>query len=430
MTNCKRVPLVIAVTLAAMFGTLLLMESLASIVLASPDDLFASDTGSGTACTQGSPCDLQTALGQATDGDTIYVAGGTYTDTTGAVVDVTKSITLYGGWDGTTTAPVVRDPDTYPTTLDGEGSRRAVRINGNYTVTLDGLELFNGSGGTDGGGLYVRNARVVVSGCQIYSNTAQYGGGVYLEYSDDAVLMGNQVFLNWSTTRGGGIYSGDSLTATLTGNDIYSNTCTSGSEAGGGVFVAYGHGTSLVENDIFHNTAPSGYGGGVHFYHSDNVVLTDNSFYGNEADDNGGGIYLNNSHTATLSYNDVFSNAASYGGGVHVQASDNVTLTENAIYSNTANQYYGGGVYLEDSDGVRLDGNDILSNTAVFRGGGVCLEDSDNVTLTSNTIVSNTAAWGGGVCLFPDTDSSSASLSRSKFHNLGAAGATISRTQP
>ena len=42
-------------------------------------------------CSQATPCDLQTALGLASDGNTIYVAAGTYTGAGGAAVTVTKS---------------------------------------------------------------------------------------------------------------------------------------------------------------------------------------------------------------------------------------------------------------------------------------------------------------------------------------------------
>lgn len=42
---------------------------------------FVTPTGSGSACTQSTPCALQTALDLATDGDTIYVAEGTYAGT-------------------------------------------------------------------------------------------------------------------------------------------------------------------------------------------------------------------------------------------------------------------------------------------------------------------------------------------------------------
>ena len=91
-------------------GMFLLLMGAPQIARAAPGDLFVTPTGSGD-CSQASPCALQTALSTATNGDTIYIAGGTYNGAGAAVITVTKSITLYGGWDGATTIPPVRDPD-------------------------------------------------------------------------------------------------------------------------------------------------------------------------------------------------------------------------------------------------------------------------------------------------------------------------------
>jgi len=125
-------------------GLFLLLNGTPQIARAAPGDLFVSPTGGGTACSQANPCDLQTALSTATDGDTIYIAEGTYIGSGGAVVTVTQSITLYGGWEGTTTTPPVRDPVAHPTTLDGKGARRVVYIAGPATVTVDGLTIAKG----------------------------------------------------------------------------------------------------------------------------------------------------------------------------------------------------------------------------------------------------------------------------------------------
>jgi hypothetical protein len=117
-------------------GLFLLLNGTSQVARADPGDLFVTHGGSGD-CSQATPCDLQTALGSVSDGNTIYVAADTCTGAGGAVVTVTKSITLYGGWDGTTTTPPVRDPDAHPTTLDGEGVRRVVYISESISPTLD-----------------------------------------------------------------------------------------------------------------------------------------------------------------------------------------------------------------------------------------------------------------------------------------------------
>ncbi|HID90088.1 MAG TPA: hypothetical protein EYP52_10350, partial [Anaerolineae bacterium] len=135
---------------------------------ADPGLFFVKPDGTGTDCSQTNPCSLQEALSQAADGDTIYLAQGTYAGTGLAVISIYNDTTLLGGWDGTTTTPPVRDPHTYTTTLDGEGQRQVVYISGGDTV-LDGLWLTNGSGFL-GGGVYAANAQVVISGCHIFSN--------------------------------------------------------------------------------------------------------------------------------------------------------------------------------------------------------------------------------------------------------------------
>ncbi len=128
MKLSKYKPMVFSLAIGGLLlvGLLLLLSVPPQTVRADPGNLFVTPTGSGTACTQAQPCALQTALAQAASGDDIYLAAGTYTGTGDAVVTIVNSIGLYGGWDGTTTTPPVRDPDAYPTILDGEGARRVV----------------------------------------------------------------------------------------------------------------------------------------------------------------------------------------------------------------------------------------------------------------------------------------------------------------
>jgi parallel beta-helix repeat protein len=47
-------------------------------------------------------------------------------------------------------------------------------------------------------GMYVESARGTITGCHIYSNTAERGGGMYLAYSS-VTLDGNTVTTNTAT---------------------------------------------------------------------------------------------------------------------------------------------------------------------------------------------------------------------------------------
>jgi len=376
----QRLCAALGVGLLALAGLLLLLSLQPTPALADPGTLFVKPDGTGTACTQDNPCSLQTALTQAADGDTIYVATGTYTGTGAAVITVTKSITLYGGWDGTTATPVVRDLETYPTTLDGENARRVVYISGNIIPTVDGFIITRGDatglgGGPYGrdasGGVYIFQAEAVIRNCKIYTNTGSTvgpgnGGGLYL-YQSNALLEGNTVQGNIASTAtwgsGGGLllwYSD----ATLEGNIIVTNTA---------------------------STASSGYGGGVYLYHQSDATLEGNTIVGNSANTRGGGLYLDNCKPV-LEGNAIVNNTSNQGGGLYFTNSD-ATLDGNTIISNTSNQ--GGGLYFNYSDAT-LTNTVVADNRANNAGSGLYVR-SASPRLLHTTIARNTGGDGSGV---------------------------------
>ena len=121
--KCERLVFSLAIGGLLLLGLFALLHGTFQVASADPGLLFVKPGGSGD-CSQVNPCSFQTALGSAANGDTIYVAQGIYTGAGAAVVTVTQSITLYGGWNGSPTGPVVRDPALYLSTLDGENARR------------------------------------------------------------------------------------------------------------------------------------------------------------------------------------------------------------------------------------------------------------------------------------------------------------------
>jgi parallel beta-helix repeat protein len=380
-------------------------------VLADPGDLFVTTDGSGTACTQDTPCALQTALAQATGGDTIYVAQGTYTGTGAAVVTVTQSITLYGGWDGSPTGDVVRDLDTYPTTLDGENARRGVYISEGITPTLDGFIVTRGNatglGGTpydqdDGGGVYSEDASPIIVNNVITNNlgsssadTYGEGGGIYLvNASATAVISGNTIISNTASTGytgyGGGIvlYESD---ATVEGNRVLSNTgSTAHTGFGGGIWISRDH-PWVVSNTIQWNKASaanetSGRGGGLYLSYTSGLVES-NLIANNQTDPyktgHGGGVY-DLYGSPTLNGNRILSNTAMLGGGIYVFRSTTFTLTNNVIAQNTAQ-----GMYFYGSTSNPVTG--MLANNTIAHSlnEGVFLRDHVALTLTSNIIAGN-----------------------------------------
>jgi hypothetical protein len=166
------------------------------------NDWFVKPTGSGTACTQAAPCGLKTAADNAADHDILYLSAGVYTSGESAVLKITKSITVSGGWNGLT-GDLVVDPDVYPSILDGENARRVVNITPLVSPTLEGLTLQYGnavgqggdpsvSGADVGGGVYAFDASPTIRNCMVISNTAGFGAGLAL-YKGTPIVINNVI---------------------------------------------------------------------------------------------------------------------------------------------------------------------------------------------------------------------------------------------
>jgi hypothetical protein len=149
-------------------------------------NLFVSPTGSDISCSQALPCTLSEALSQTADGDNLYLAGGTYTGIGSIVAQITETVVIRGGWDGTETTPPVVDPETYPTIIDGQKTRRVLEFTGTAAVVI-GLTVKDGEHPALGGGILANGTAlvlrdVIVDSCIVSNSSGNntYGGGVHV----------------------------------------------------------------------------------------------------------------------------------------------------------------------------------------------------------------------------------------------------------
>jgi hypothetical protein len=396
-------------------------------------DLFAEPGGTGTCYSPVSPCDLQEAIKEAWDGDTIYVAEGVYTGTGDQVAEITETLTLYGGWDGAVGAPIVHDPELYPSVLDGENERRGLYIYGGYegiTATIDGLVIRRGNAANvetarqpgNGGGIYAASSVLSVFNSVISNNVAHtstsqygYGGGLYAVGSAGVVISGSMVVSNLASTsyygRGGGIaFQGGSDNLLIAENEILSNTGSAGHNgSGGGIYLGESAGVRIERNLMRGNIASSaaessnGYGGGLMAYAVSSLTLDANQIISNAASAEqygfGGGLYLSREIVFTMTNNVVAWNAADSGGGVSFETNKPGQpvvgkIVNNTFYANDRGEGDEGraAIHLRDASvTVALTNNIFYSHTY-----GVYAPATTTATLHSNLFYSSSVADTAG----------------------------------
>ncbi len=232
------------------------------------------------------------AIGKATSGDTILVASGTYTATTGAeVVLINQTSTLLGGWDSTFST------QTGYSTIDARGQRVGMTIlnygppNPNVVATVDHFVVQNGAtAGNYGAGIGNRG-KLILTNSIVRDNVASgvgAGGGIY--NASTLVVTNSLISNNLSLgTAGGGILN--QWSASIDSSAIISNY--SGYN-GGGISVS-GNAATLALNNSTISGNSAGYGGGIALYNSDpylSLALSINSstIASNSASTNSGGI--------------------------------------------------------------------------------------------------------------------------------------------
>ncbi len=358
----------------------------------------ANGVDNGNDCaSSASPCGtVQHAVDVAASGEEIKVAAGNYTGVSARsgitqVVYFSKTVTVRGGYTmANWTTP---DPMANPTTLDARGQGRGVYITGYIQPTIENLLITGGNaaglgggrwGADAGGGIHIVNATATISGCRIYSNTAQDAGGVYVLYGD-AMLRNNTISGNTAVGAGGGAFLDDS-SAIVSSNTIASNTASSG----GGLYLWWmnGHPT-LSANNVKSNAAQDG--GGLYLDYSA-ATLNGNIVVFNAATSSGGGLHLNAS-SATLTNNIVTDNEDNNsGGGLYIRASS-PRLLHTTIARNGGG--YGSGVYITN-DGASPS-TVILTNTIlVSHTVGVTVTAGNTATMDGVLWYNNTVANIGG----------------------------------
>jgi hypothetical protein len=409
----KRLLLVSVCGLGLILTLLVVLNSSPLTISAASTDWFVSVGGAGT-CAQNDPCALEMAIAQAQYEDTIYVAGGTYTGTGAAVITITRSITLYGGWDGAGSGAVARDPVVYPTTLDGQNQRRVVYISGNITPTLAGFIIARGNAtgltagcpsNPDGcgGGIFVHSAHPLIINSVITNNVAAittignptvaigYGGGLFLRSADRAVISGNLIISNAASTAywglGGGLYvRGSANGMQVRFNRVFGNAATTTDAVGEGGGIYGGPDDVLIQGNVFvgNQTNSAGVGRGAGLFQYGGFA----HYLGNLVQENYGSNAVGLHYSqARFEGNRVVDNATSEGIRLQNRSGNGPVLINNVV-ARSGDRTLAVEGHVSDPMEATL-----LHNTLVGAGSGYGIYGSYATLYLTNTIVASTT-WG------------------------------------
>ena len=290
---------------------------------------------------------IQAAIDDSNDGDTIIIAEGTYE----RVSLDGKNITLRS------TNPT--NPETVAATIiDGNDVGAVITFqNGeNANCVLSGFTITGGYSNGVGGGICCSNSSPTIANCIIKDNETTHsrdystrppgvdggGGGLYCDSSNPTIT--NCGFINNSATyMGGGMHSLDS-NPKLT-NCIFSRNSITYRWRGDGGGMHNISSSPFLSGCTFSENSAQCYGGGM-WNDNSNPVLRNCTFSRNSAL-SGGGMW-NGSSDAIL-INCIFSrNSADYAGGMSNAWWSNSTLINCTFSKNLAKNYFGG---IWDGDG-------------------------------------------------------------------------------
>ncbi|MDH4320554.1 MAG: hypothetical protein OEV73_03555 [Desulfobulbaceae bacterium] len=382
---------------------------------------------------------LQTAINNASNGDTILLANGTCTET--IVIDnkdltiraINKGSAFISG--GGTAGPVVKMQNGADSVLDGVTIQNGVVpwavYGGGVSIsesspTIANCLIDNNTSGYGGGGIYfvtTTGSVLTVVGSTISNNdvlNSRPGGGILMEHGGAVVMSGSTVSGN-TAVDGGGFYINDATASstsslTVSGSTFSGNIVTS---KGGAIYAASNNATSTVnliiaDTDFIDNESVAS-GGALYLMNNDSVGATmtaeisDSTFSLNTSTGGsatGGALFSQSLNSATISGCTFSENSAISGGGINVyngSVGNVLTVTDTVIKQNSASN--GGGLYL-GGDGVStwsptFDRCEILGNTTTNNGAGVYAVNLVPVVFKNCIIAGNksTGLSGGGFYL-------------------------------
>lgn len=248
----------------------------------------------------------------------------------------------------------------------GRSDNTAGLIECQGTLNMTGGTLYNGGTTDKGGAIKLTGNGIANLNGTLISNcwtdkarfTQNEGGAIYMSGSATANLKNCTVRYCRALDYGGGIYMEDSGNA-LNCENVNIIACKTNENLGAGVYQDLGE-TNWVGGSIKSCRAEEDDGGG--FYQDEGKVYMENvRFESNYSEDNGGAFYSNTDDGTWFIGCDFAENRADDNGGAVYLDNNYLYLEDCIVTSNTAGKT-AGGIYIDSAGSVDVYGKVIIRN--------------------------------------------------------------------
>ena len=370
---------------------------------------------------------IDKAISSAAAGDTIYVAGGTYSTTTQWGPNLLAKLV---GTGASRNDVVIESAGSYRTLRMAANSwlenvtvvgctdiskadkGGAIEMSGGTVtncVIRDGTAYGNSDNKNAGGNLYVNSGAALVVDCAISGGTAKNrGGNVCLDRgtlrnctiaggstSGGSENNGGNVWTyqgrieNCAISGGSAVLGGNvfiyNANAVLTGGTISNGTAT---QYGGNVYLREGSMVNAAVSGGATTTTSDNYGGG-NVYATGNAIVSNCVILAGSAYRRGGNVYAIGGATVAdcAITNGVCS--ANIGGNIYMEAA---TVTNSTVYGGSAPAGRGGNIFLNNAASLVTDCT-IENGTAGTQGGNLYVNAG---AVSGSTVANGTATQQGG----------------------------------
>jgi len=352
-------------------------------------DQFATGAQTGTSWVNAST-DLQSVFNLLSDGDTVFVAAGTYEPAANSSYSIkNNNIKLFGGFPhGGNPGLDNRNWLVYQSLIKGDGALSIFGNLNNYsgTTIIDGFFMTGAGSHEQGGVAYLLGSfPIQISNCNFYNNSSSNQGGIFYDNSCPAIFD-HCTFTGNNGSAEGGLLFMEVSSPTVT-HCIFTNNNETAS--GGMIFAVLG--SPQFSYSTFSNNILAGAGGVLYLDLAStdinqctflNNTLADGLFYCNE-----GSVQITNS---------IFSeNIATHSAILEMIMSNSPSSFTNCVFNhNQATENAYGGLFYNSNSPLSITNSTLYANTSsgfpyssLFHNYSSATTDFNNCIIWGNSFV-------------------------------------------